>query len=204
MLTRVRRELARVAPLIEELLLPPSHPKKLEELQSLFDISLPHDLIELYRSSAGLPSESVANFAFGMSFLDIDSVISNTKSVKSDTDGFPLIFADQGIRKDFIHGKLRLEIGNDSEHCQICVDLSPDSSGQYGQVIFVDEECRISLVLARNLIDFMIQFANDLSENKYSLNEEALADGHQFLEPAPEIDVVNWHNSPIWRYIRKS
>ena len=200
MLERVRQLLRDLAPNIEKSLLPPASDEQLELFRVQFTTQLPGDLIDLYRESAGLDPDAIANFAFGLSFTDIDSVVRQLQKANSDFDDVPLKFADPGIRKNFTHGKLRIEIGNDSAHCKICVDLAPDIDGDYGQVIFVDEVYRVSLMLARSIRQFIAKFENDLAAGKYSLNEDALEDGVQWLSPSREINVVNWFKSPTWQY----
>jgi len=204
MLERVRELLRDLAPDIEKCLLPAARVEQLELLRAQFGTELPGDLIDLYRESAGLDPDATVNFAFGLGFKDIDSVTRQLQTADSDFDDVPLKFADPGIRKNFTHGKLRIEIGNDSAHCKVCVDLAPDIEGDYGQVIFVDEVYRVSLMLARSIRQFVAKFENDLAAGKYSLNEDALEDGVQWLSPCRDINVVNWFKSPTWQYAKIS
>ena len=202
MLDRVRQLLRNLAPDIEKSLLPPARAEQLELLQSQFTSPLPRDLMDLYRESAGLDPDVIVNFAFGLTFTDIDSVVRQVRKASADFDNVPLKFADTGIRRDFTHGKSRIEIGDDSAHCRICVDLAPGVYGDYGQVIFIDELMQVSLMLAPSIRQFIEKFEHDLSSEKYSLHEDALEDGVQWLSPSRDIDVVNWFNSPTWHYAR--
>jgi len=204
MLERVRQRLRDLAPDIEKCLLPSARDAQLEMLRAQFKTKLPGDLMDLYRDSAGLDPDATANFAFGLGFTDIDSVVRQLQNADSDFDDVPLKFADPGIRKNFTHGKLRIEIGNDSAHCKLCVDLAPDIDGNYGQVIFVDEVYQVSLMLARSIRQFIAKFENDLAAGKYSLHEDALEDGVQWLSPSRDINLVNWFKSPTWQYAKTS
>jgi len=202
MLKRVRQELARIAPQIDAALLPPASQDALDALQARCPAPLPDDLLALYRASAGLDPEAYANFVFGLSWLDIDTVIDHARAAP-ERDGFALRFTDAGIRQDFTQGKSRLEIGNDGARCRLCVDLDPAPGGRHGQVIFVDDENETALLLAGSVGELMNQFADDLAAGRYSLNEEALEDGEESLVPDDELDVVNWHQTSTWGHARQ-
>lgn len=198
MIEQVKVLLNQFAPEIVESLLPPAMPQQIEELRSVVGRLIPDDLVALYSQTAGNNPECFANFAYGLVFTDIESAISKFKD-EPETESFQ--FADPGIKKSGFAPGSRFEIGNDSAHSSICVDLDPDSSGTYGQVIYVDLEMNVALLLAKSIREYIEKFEKQLSEGMYSLQEDALADGVQWLDPDRSIDVNSWYNSPTWKYV---
>ena len=65
----------------------------------------------------------------------------------------------------------------------------------------VDYDMGIALLLNKSISEMVAQFENDLSNDRYSLQEDALEDGVHWLEPDQEIDPVNWYISPRWHYV---
>ncbi len=198
MIEQVKVLLNQFAPQIVESLLPPVIPQKIEELRSVVGRPIPDDLVALYSETAGNNSECFANFAFGLVFTDIESAITK---FRNDLGSESFQFADPGIKKNGFALGSRFEIGNDSAHCSIYVDLDPDSGGTYGQVVFVDSEMNVALFLAKSIREYIEKFEKQLSEGMYTLQEDALADGVQWLDPERSIDVGNWYNSPTWKYV---
>jgi cell wall assembly regulator SMI1 len=78
------------------------------------------------------------------------------------------------------------------------VDLAPTAVGQIGQVIFMDHEYDVGILVANSITDLLQQFSDDLDNDLYQLNEDALEDENEFLESDAAIDLVNWHMSERW------
>ncbi len=200
MIDRIRSLLRAQAPLVERSLLPAASAAQLEELEAVVGEPLPFDLVQLYRATAGNDPEGIANFAYGLVFTDIDTLLARLSALPREGDGRPLRFADHGIAEGYSFGRRRLEIGHDSGRCKILVDLSPVDGGDVGQIIFVDSESGVALKLADSVSDYLQNFGDDLSAGRYSLQEDALEEGVEWLQPARDIDVENWYNSPTWQY----
>ncbi|WP_267119320.1 SMI1/KNR4 family protein [Xanthomonas sacchari] len=202
MLERIRDHLRVIAPEVEKALLPAANELEINALKSALGRPLPEDLVAVYRESAGLNPDATANFALGFSFMDVATVTFEVeRSSYNDDAGASAQFADKGIRPVLKLGKDRLVIGSDCSQCRLCVDLSPEENGTYGQVIFIDQEWGVALLLARSMNDFLRKFEQDLSMGKYSLAQDALDDGVQWLSATRDIDVGNWYNSPTWSYV---
>ncbi len=75
-------------------------------------------------------------------------------------------------------------------------------NGILGQVILLDYDSSAALKLANSIEELLEKFAGDLESGKYTLLPEALEDGNEWLDPAREIDPVNWFNSPTWAHIK--
>ena len=49
-----------------------------------------------------------------------------------------------------------------------------------------------------SITNFLQQFSDDLDNDLYQLNKDALEDENEFLESDAAIDLVNWHMSERW------
>ena len=79
------------------------------------------------------------------------------------------------------------------------LDLSPTQNGKYGQIIFIDDEEEIGILVANSTAQLVENFKNDLENQLYYLNEDALEDENHFLEVDDKIDIVNWYASEVWK-----
>lgn len=204
MIDGIRNLLRDLAPNIEKELLPAASAKQIEELEAAVGKPLPSDLVQLYHATAGIDPESTANFAFGFVFTDIGTLLHEIIALPQEGDGNPLSFADPGIDSGYTFGRQRLEIGHDNGRCKILVDLTPVAGGEIGQVFFLDSESGVALKLADSVSGYLKRFEYDLATGRYSLQEDALEDGVEWLEPARGIDVENWYHSPAWRYVSEA
>lgn len=68
----------------------------------------------------------------------------------------------------------------------------------------LDYEMNVALMLNDSIQELVNQFEEELKNNKYSLQEDALDDGVHWLDPIREIDPVNWFNSPRWQYVNEA
>ncbi|AMX03630.1 SMI1/KNR4 family protein [Microbulbifer thermotolerans] len=189
------------APLILEAFQGAAEESKIEQLESLVGTVLPNGLKQMYRSRNGFDNEKVANLFYGFPFLDIDVIIQAQEKLKSSNNLEPLRYADHEIKSDYTFGLKRIAIGDDSGTSLLCVDLDPSDTGSYGQIILVDYDMGVALRLNSSVEELLQQFEADLSNDKYSLQEDALEDGVHWLKPSKEIDPVNWFNSPRWQYV---
>ena len=112
--------------------------------------------------------------------------------------GAALKYADPGVDPSYRLGSTRIPIANDSAHCFLCVDLAPIKEGRVGQVIMIDDEFSVALKLCNSVSELVSSFASDLEQGKYTLAEDALEDGVEWLSPERGIDPGNWFNSPTW------
>lgn len=189
------------APLILEAFQGAAEESKIEKLESLVGAVLPHDFKSMYRSKNGFDSTKFANLFYGFPFLELDAIINAQEKLKTSNTMEPLRYADPEITKDYTFGPKRIPIGDDSGTSLLCIDLDPSDAGSYGQIIMVDYEMRVALKLNSSVEELIQQFEADLDSDKYSLQEDALADGVHWLKPVREIDPGNWFNSPRWQYV---
>ena len=204
MLNKAIEWLSSNAPQIVEALQEPASSVKIKELETLVGKKLPEGLISLYETCNGTHPEKFANFAYGMPFISIDKSIKQIQNFTQPNDEKELNFSDEGIKKNYTFGTLRIPIGDDSGTCLICVDLDPESNGNYGQVILIDYDYNVALKLANSVNEYISNFTSDLFSGKYGLQEDTLEDGVHWLEPEREIDPGNWFNSPTWQYVPDS
>lgn len=53
--------------------------------------------------------------------------------------------------------------------------------------------------MANSTKELIENFKNDLENNLYQLDEDALEDGNHYLTADQRIDIVNWETSEIWK-----
>ena len=201
MFEHIESILKQKAPLILEAFQGAAEESKIEKLESLVGTALPDDFKQMYRSRNGFDNSKLANLFYGLPFLELDEIIKAQEKIKSSNNTEPLRHADPEIKKDYTFSAKRIPIGDDSGTSLLCVDLDPSNAGSYGQVILVDYEMGVALKLNSSVEELVKQFESDLSNDKYSLQEDALADGVHWLKPIREIDPGNWYNSPRWQYV---
>lgn len=174
------------------------------KLESLVSEKLPDDMKLLYRDSDGFSDEKYANLFYGFPFINLKKVMSIINSSEAISDDAQLKYADDGIDSSYTHSKKRVPIGDDSGTSFVCVDLDPADDGVYGQVILLDYEMGVALRLNDSISDMVREFEDDLKQDKYKLQEDALADGVHWLDPIKQVDPGNWFNSPRWQYVNEA
>jgi cell wall assembly regulator SMI1 len=199
---RIHAWLSNHAPKILASLAQPAEAEKLSQLQVLVEETLPAGLIELYSIHNGINRNTRANFFYGFPFIPVEKILEQIKSYSPPNDGLALKYADPGIRNSFMFGSKRIPIGDDAGTCLICVDLDPDIDGTKGQIILVDYDYLVAIKLADSVEELTFKFSEDLEAGRYSLQEDALADGNEWLKAERAIDPGNWFNSPTWKYIK--
>jgi cell wall assembly regulator SMI1 len=147
--------------------------------------------------------ENHGNLFYGMLFYTIDEILQELtfyREVTATNPAQPLRRADAGIDTAHLYNPGWVPFGSDGSRCRLVLDLAPAPGGQYGQIIFVDGEYNVALLIAPSAAALTGQFANDLQNGLYALNEEAMEDDNHFLEPDTTIDIVNWHHIDKWKH----
>jgi cell wall assembly regulator SMI1 len=201
MFNNIENLLKQIAPLILEAFQGAAEESKLEKLESVVGTNIPNDFKQMYRSRNGFDNLKLANLFYGFPFLELDEIIKTQEELKSSHNMEPIRYADPEIKPTYTFGAKRIPIGSDSGTSLLCVDLDPSDTGSYGQVILIDYEIGVALKLNSSVEELVKQFESDLSNGKYSLQKDALADGIHWLEPISEIDPGNWYNSLRWQYV---
>jgi cell wall assembly regulator SMI1 len=203
-LNRITGWLTHNAPrIVEYSLNKPATETEVLRLEQAFKKELPGDFISLYKTYNGINGEeNMGNFFYGMLFLTIDSILADQEfrlTQSKDIGIIPLKHFDKEINGTDFYNPNWIALSFDGSRSYLRLDLSPSATGKYGQVIFVDGEYNVALLIADSIGALINNFANDLDNGLYSLNEEALEDGQHFLETVAGIDIVNWHNIEQWK-----
>jgi cell wall assembly regulator SMI1 len=202
-LLRIEKWLAENAPDIKAALNPAATSMDIASLQNHEKCDLVDELIELYKFANGLSESEIANLFYGFSFLSIDSSIDKLNSLNQlQSDKFT--YTDNGIEPFFNSELIRIPLAHDNSRCYIFCDLSPSAAGDVGQVIFCDFEWNIAIKLEESISKMINSFAEDLEAGEYTLAEDALEDGVQWLSASRSRDVGNWYNSPTWSHLREN
>ncbi|MGG5507177.1 MULTISPECIES: SMI1/KNR4 family protein [unclassified Myroides] len=181
------------------------HPATLEEVEQLertVGKTLPQDFKDLYFWHNGLnEDENCGSLFYGMDFYPIDQVIASYLDKKENytTQIIPLEHADLGIDPSHCYNPHWVEFAFDGSHTHLYLDLSPAKEGQYGQIIFVDDEYERGILVASSTASLIADFDRDLQQGLYFLDEDALEDDNHYLETHASIDLVNWYHSEKWK-----
>ncbi len=165
-------------------------------------VELACELTELYKFSNGISQSEIANLFYGFTFLSINSAIERFNLLNQESiEDFR--YADSGIEPCFNSNLVRVPIAYDNSRCYIFCDLSPSEAGINGQIIFCDFEWNIAIRLEDSISGMVESFAKDLENGEYTLAEDALDDGVQWLSASKSKDIGNWYNSPTWCHLRE-
>jgi cell wall assembly regulator SMI1 len=200
---RIHAWLGGHAPRILANLNQPATPAELAAAEKQLGQPMPEAWRELYRVHNGMNSDgNMGSLFHGMEFMPLEDVLSEQiANSASDAPPVPVRAADAGVRKEEMFNPKWIPFAKDYGECQLRFDLDPSDEGMLGQIIFTDYADETVIVLGRSLRDFLISFIQDLEAGRYLLNKEALAEGDEFLDCVPEIDVVNWHRSSRWKHL---
>lgn len=206
---RIERWLWRNAPKILASLNSGASDEEIAAAEQALGISMPEDWWELYRVHNGLNDEGNQGSLFhGMNFFDLDRVVSefsqnvvDVQEGESDSPPEMVVAGDPGIQKGDLFNTAWVPLAHDWGASLIRVDMAPAEGGQSGQVIATDSECRVAMLLAPSISEFLSNFADDLEQGRYHLNADAMEEGNEFLNCAAEIDITNWWQSPRWKHL---
>ena len=180
----------------------PANETLLKELEKITEKPLPQDFKQLYFWHNGMTEdENCGSLFYGMDFLPIEKIIAEQKRrIGSLNQGkIQLRKADNGIDISNLFNPGWVCFGFDGAHTWLYLDLAPTDKGTVGQIIFIDDEELTGILVAQSTADFVADFVNDLENGLYHLQPDALSEGNHFLEPANEIDLVNWYQSKKWQ-----
>jgi len=173
---------------------------QLNELESVIGIQLPDDFKELYKLHNGLSDdENVGSLFFGMQFYPIASIIMDYEQNAS-IPVTALLKWDPEIDQSNLYNPRWVTFAFDGAHTSLKMDLAPTEEGNYGQIIFIDDEYEVGILVAGSIIELLVNFASDLENGLYHLAEDALEEGDEFLSPDDSIDIVNWYQSDKWKH----
>ena len=173
-----------------------------DELEKTIGKSLPADFKALYLWHNGLDDEeNFGSLFYGMDLFPIDRIIEQYLYKKDNdaSENIPLQKADKEIDPDNIDNIDWIKFAFDGSHTGLFIDLAPSSNGNYGQIIFIDNEYETGIVVANSTAELVKSFKNDLENDLYQLDEDALEDGNHYLTTDPRIDIINWETSEIWK-----
>lgn len=200
--TRIHSWLAANAPKISHSLSPAASVSQLAVAEQALGREMPAEWRELYQTHNGMSFDSnLGSLFYGMKFLTLDDAVREHSNSNADgVEPFVVKSADPGINRADMCNPHWIAFARSGDTL-LCVDTDPGTDGCVGQVIFVDHAFDTVILLAKSLPEFLAEFARDLEGGKYSLNQDALQDGSEFLDCAPEIDIVNWHRTPRWKHL---
>ena len=172
----------------------------IEQFEQRLSKHLPDDFKQLYCWHNGMnEEENLGSLFYGMEFLSLTNIENKRADLADLVDElFVLQHADPQINPTNAHHRDWVQFAHDGGRTGLYVDLAPTAVGQIGQVIFIDHEYDVGILVANSITDLLQQFSDDLDNDLYQLNEDALEDENEFLESDAAIDLVNWHMSERW------
>ena len=199
-LNRIAFWLAAHAPrILAESLNPGADAAELEALQRAVGQPLPDDYRALYQRHDGLnDDDNAGNFCYGLQLLPLAHALDDCQRRRA-AESYALTYAGPGIDPANALTPNWLALAFDGAHGWLRVDLAPAEGGTYGQVIFWDEEYETAFPIAPSVAALLDTFADDLEAGRYRLHPDALADGHEFLQPHKALDIVNWRTAARFR-----
>ena len=177
----------------------------IQKLQKLTTQTLPESFCSVYRVHNGIDNESKnsSNFFYGLTWFSLEETINwYEERIKSydKTITIAIENADKEIYAQDAQTLAWIPIAWDCSSCFLFLDLNPTDKGTYGQVIFYDSEFSRAICVASSMEALLQQFAQDISNGLYSINEEAKEeDGDEFLETNESIDLINWDGNTRWK-----
>jgi cell wall assembly regulator SMI1 len=175
---------------------------EISNLERVIGKNLPDDFKNLYFWHNGLDDdENFGSLFYGMDFFPIDRIIAEYHSKKENYsyETIPLNKTDTEINPSNIYNMDWVKFAFDGSHTSLYLDLAPTNKGNYGQIIFIDDECSTGILVANSTAQLVENFRNDLENNLYHLDEDALEDENHYLTTDPKIDIINWETSEEWK-----
>jgi cell wall assembly regulator SMI1 len=180
----------------------PATENEINELEKTIGKSLPLDFKALYLWHNGLADdENFGSLFYGMDFFPINRIIEEYlyKKENDGSENIQLEKADMEIDPTNIYNTDWIKFAFDGSHTSLLLDLAPTSYGNYGQIIFIDDVYGTGILVANSTAELIKNFKNDLENNLYQLDADALEDGNYYLTADPSIDIINWETSVIWK-----
>lgn len=209
---RIHIWLKQHAPKILASLNPGASISELDAAEKLIGGPLPTELRELYSIHDGQSDEINSGSLFhGMSFLNLTRMLDEVAdcrdyATEGDAEAIENVDvvenADVGIKTNNMYCGRWLPIAHDWGELLLKVDLAPEPTGKFGQVIFTDYTYSVVGLVSPSINCFLSDFADDLEGGRYFLNENSFEKGHEFLDCDGDIDVVNWWESPRWKHLQ--
>lgn len=179
----------------------PATEDEIKELEKVMGKTLPGDFKGLYRWHNGLnDQENFGSLFYGMDFFPVSRIIDEYRYKKEQyaSEKTPLKKADKEIDSATMYTAGWIKFAFDGSHTGLFIDLAPTDQGNYGQIIFVDDEYETGILVANSTAELIRKFKDDLENNLYQLDEDALEDGNHYLTADASIDIINWETSEIW------
>ena len=180
----------------------PATETEINELEKTIGKDLPSDFVALYLWHNGLnDQENFGSLFYGMDFFSVDRIIEEYLYKKEHyaTESIPLEKVDKEIDPTNMYNNDWVKFASDGSHTNLFIDLAPSNQGNYGQIIFIDDVYGTGILVASSTSELIENFKNDLENNLYQLDEDALEDGNHYLTADSKIDIVNWETSEIWK-----
>jgi cell wall assembly regulator SMI1 len=180
----------------------PATESEINEVEKTIGKSFPVDFKELYLWHNGLNNqENFGSLFYGMDFFPVNRIVKEYLYKKEHyaSENIPLEKADKEIDLTNMYNNDWVKFAFDGSHTGLFIDLAPTSQGHYGQIIFKDDEYGTGILVANSTKELIEIFKNDLENNLYKLDEDALEDGNHYLTADSKIDIVNWETSEIWK-----
>ena len=180
----------------------PATENEIKELENTIEKVLPNDFKELYLWHNGLnDEENFGSLFYGMDFFPIDKIITEYLDKKENysSQTTSLEKYDKQIDPSNIYNIDWIKFAFDGGSTSLYLDLAPSNDGKYGQVIFIDEEYETGILVANSTTELVLNLREDLGNNLYLLDENALEDDNHYLVTDPKIDIVNWETSKKWK-----
>ena len=177
----------------------PATENEVNELEKTIGKNLPNDFKELYLWHNGLnDEENFGSLFYGMDFFPIERIISEYLDKKENyaSEVVSLKQADKEIDSSNIYNLDWVKFAFDGSHTSLYIDLSSTNNGQ---IIFIDDEYETGILVAKSTSELVENLRNDLENNLYHLDEDALEDENHYLITDQKIDIVNWKGSEIWK-----
>lgn len=180
----------------------PATENELNDLEETIGKRLPSDFKALYLWHNGLDDQdNFGSLFYGMDFFPVSRIIEEYLYKKENyaSENIALQKADKEIDPANMYNAEWMKFGFDGSHTSLLLDLAPSSQGNNGQIIFLDDEYETGILVASSTQELVKMFKNDLENNLYQLDEDALEDGNHYLTADASIDIINWETSKAWK-----
>ena len=148
----------------------------LKELEEFLGVTLPDELLEIYRKYDGQEFDSTPFFHRGYEFMSTDRVKeawSMLQKVNEDFNGRDKeLVTDSLVVRDIWWSPKWIPFAENIAGDFYCIDLSPGKAGKHGQIIEFIHDDTIRNHLGYSLKDFLGEYEIGLKERKYIYYKE--------------------------------